>query len=267
MQVLTEAIRQIPADSRAKILIRIDGAGATHELLDAIGALNTTRRTVRFLAGWKITDADEVAIAALPATAWEDALHQDGTVNSACQVAELTGLNTRTGWPRRMRLLVRHTRPSRRRLAKLTALEKKTGWRYVIIATDIGRMRGVVGSHHPQWLDTLARHHADVEDQVRVGKAMGLSNLPSADWTVNSGWVLAANLAADLTAWMCLLGLHDIDGLADAEPDTLRYRLWHLPAKLVRHARRRILKISATWPWREAFLTCWQRLTALPAPT
>ncbi|MFD1502794.1 hypothetical protein ACFSIL_40890, partial [Streptosporangium lutulentum] len=54
---------------------------------------------------------------------------------------------------------------------------------------------------------------------------------------------------------------------ADAEPDTLRYRLWHLPAKLVRHARHRILKIRPNWPWREAFLTCWQRLTVLPAPT
>ncbi len=36
--------------------------------------------------------------------------------------------------------------------------------------------------------------------------------------------------------------------------------------KLVRHTRARVLKISRTWPWKEAFLTCWQRLCALPAP-
>ena len=41
-------------------------------------------------------------------------------------------------------------------------------------------------------------------------------------------------------------------------PDTLRYRIWHLPARLVRHARKRILKISPDWPWNEAFLICWQ---------
>jgi len=44
------------------------------------------------------------------------------------------------------------------------------------------------------------------------------------------------------------------------------YRLWHLPARLARHARRRVLKLSRTWPWKEAFLTCWQRLSVLPEP-
>ena len=88
----------------------------------------------------------------------------------------------------------------------------------------------------------------------------------SETWTVNCGWVLAANLAADLSAWCRLLGLYDQDDLKDAEPDTLRYRLWALPARLVRHARARVLKISRTWPWKDAFLACWRRLSALPAP-
>ena len=61
--------------------------------------------------------------------------------------------------------------------------------------------------------------------------------------------MLAANIAADLAAWCRLAGLYDCDDLKDAEPDTLRYRLWALPARLVRHARARVLKISRTWPW------------------
>jgi hypothetical protein len=77
--------------------------------------------------------------------------------------------------------------------------------------------------------------------------------------------VLAANIAADLTSWARLLGFRDQGDLRDADPDTLR--VWHLPARLVRHARKRILKISPDWPWKDAFLTCWQRLCALPAPT
>jgi hypothetical protein len=85
--------------------------------------------------------------------------------------------------------------------------------------------------------------------------------------TVNRGWVLVANLACDLNSWTRLLGLHDQPDLAHAEPDTLRYRLWHLPARLSRHARRRWLAISSTWPCRDAFTTCWQRLCQLPAPT
>lgn len=93
---------------------------------------------------------------------------------------------------------------------------------------------------------------------------MGLSNLPSKTWDVNVGWVLAANLAADLDAWTRLLGLHDEPGLALAEPEALRYRLWHMPARLVSHARRKILRIPADWPWADAFTTCWRRLMSLP---
>ncbi|MFC4610368.1 hypothetical protein ACFO9E_21525 [Streptomyces maoxianensis] len=59
-----------------------------------------------------------------------------------------------------------------------------------------------------------------------------MHNLPSQSWTVNRGWMLAANLAGDIEALTRLLGLHDRDDLADAEPDTLRYRLWHRPARL-----------------------------------
>ena len=147
-------------------------------------------------------------------------------------------------------------------------LEKKTGWRYSIICTNIpdtGIRRP--GSHHPQYIDVVHREHAVVETTASAtAKAMGLRNLPSKTWQVNCGWVLAANLAADLAAWCRLLGLYDCDDLKDAEPDTLRYRLLSLPARLVRHARARVLKISRTWPWKDAFLACWQRLCALPAP-
>ena len=53
--------------------------------------------------------------------------------------------------------------------------------------------------------------------------------------------------ACILLAWLKLLAL---DGdLARAEPKTLRYRLLHAAARLVRGGRRRTLKIAATWPW------------------
>jgi hypothetical protein len=87
-------------------------------------------------------------------------------------------------------------------------------------------------SHHPQFIDVLHRDHATVEtDGVRTAKTMGLRNLPpSKTRQVNKGWGLAANIAADLTAWARLLGFHDQEGLRDAKPDTLRYHIWHIPA-------------------------------------
>ena len=266
--VLEQAIAAIPAAFRAKILIRIDGAGATHELLERIQALNTTRRTVRFCVGWKITPVDEDAIAALPHDVWVPAVDQDGELQDDCHVAEVTGLNARmAGWPPGTRLIVRRSRPSRRHERKLTDFEKATGWRYQITAIDYARMRGVPGSHHPWFADVLYRQRGGAaEGRVRVNKAMGLANLPSQTWDVNVGWVLATNLAADLEAWTRLLGLHDEPELALAEPATLRYRLWHLPARLASHARRRILRIPADWPWATAFTTCWNRLVVLPDP-
>jgi hypothetical protein len=85
----------------------------------------------------------------------------------------------------------------------LTAFERATGWRYSIIVTDIpaaGRIGGLPGSHHAQFIDVLHRQHAVVGDGVRSAKSMGLGNLPSKTWQANCGWVLAANIAADLVA-------------------------------------------------------------------
>ena len=268
--VLTAAITQVPDRMRNKLLVRIDGAGASHDLIKHLLSLTARRRTVLFTCGWMITTADEAAIKILPASAWTAAVDQDGAVQKKTAVAEITRLTSRAaGWPDGLRWIVRRTKPSRRQMKNLTAFEKTTGWRYSIICTNIPDtgLKGVPGTGHPQYIDVLHRQHAVVEDRVRTNKAMGLRNLPSKTWAVNCGWVLAANIAADLAAWCQMLGLYDCDDLKDAEPQTLRFRLWHLPARLVRHARKRVLKISRTWPWKEAFTTCWQRLCALPALT
>lgn len=265
LRVLREALAQLPGTSTAKILVRVDGAGATHGLHQHLRDLNTMRRTVRFTTGWTLTSEDEKAIARLPEDAWETSINQDGSVQEGYFVAELTGLNRREGWIKGMRLIVRRVRPSGRHTRDLTAFEQATGWKYSIIATNISKMTRIAGSHQIQWLDALHRHHAVVEDRVRTNKAMGLHNLPSKSWTVNTAWMLTCNLAADLDAWLRLLALNDEPDLADAEPDTMRFRLYHLPARLSRHARCRWLRIEATWPWAGAFTTAWTRLTSLAA--
>jgi len=269
-EVLAAAIRQVPARFRAKILVRVDGAGASHDLIKHLLAMSSPRRILLFTCGWMITAADEDAIRKVPAGAWKPGTGQDGTAEEDKNVAEITGLMSRAGnWPDGLRWIARRVKPSRRHLRNLTDYEKKTGWKYSITCTNIPDtgIAGVPGSHHPQYIDVVHREHAVVEtDGVRAAKSMGLRNLPSKTWQVNCGWVLAANLAADLAAWTRLLGLYDCDDLKDAEPETLRYRLLSLPARLVRHARARVLKISRTWPWKDAFLACWLRLCALPAP-
>jgi hypothetical protein len=72
--VLGAAIRQIPSRMRSRLLVRVDGAGASHELITHLLSLSSRRRTVLFTCGWMITQADEQAIRLLPATAWQAAV-------------------------------------------------------------------------------------------------------------------------------------------------------------------------------------------------
>ncbi|MFD8393478.1 transposase [Streptomyces sp. NPDC059680] len=218
------------------------------------------------MTGWAINTADEDAIALLPESTWTAALRQDGTVHEvkgpdgerlSYQVAEITGVRDLTGWPEGTRLIVRRVKPSRRDLKKLTAFEQRTGWRYQIVATNIPAhhgLSGVPGSGQAWFIDCLYRDHAEVEDRVKAIK-VGLGLLPSKSWQLNAAWVLAATLAADLDAWTRLLVLHDEPDLAKAEPETTRMKLYHLPARLTAHARRRTLHLDRTWPWATAFTT------------
>jgi Transposase DDE domain group 1 len=224
---LSAALAQVPAPFRRKVIIRLDGAGASHAFIEHMMNLEIPDGALLFTCGWTITQTDEDDIRKIPAQAWKPCVDQDGHA------------------------------------------EEDTGWKYSIICTNIPDqgVEGVPGSRHAQFIDVLHRQHAVVEDGVRTGKAAGLRNLPSKSWRVNCGWTVAANIAADLQAWCRLLGLHGIEDLKDAEPDTLRHRLWHVPGRLVRHARRRTLKISRDWQWKDAFVTCWQRISALPAFT
>jgi hypothetical protein len=68
-EVLAAALRQVPARFRRKILVRVDGAGASHELVAHLLSLSSPRKTVLFTCGWMITAADEDAIGQVPAGA------------------------------------------------------------------------------------------------------------------------------------------------------------------------------------------------------
>jgi hypothetical protein len=72
-------------------------------------------------------------------------------------------------------------------------------------------------------------------------------------------------IACALLSWLKFLALGR--DLARAEPKTLRYRVLHAAARLARGARRRTLKVAATWPWAEEIITAWQRIQAIPHPT
>jgi hypothetical protein len=76
---------------------------------------------------------------------------------------------------------------------------------------------------------------------IRCGKQTGLCHLPSASIEVNRAWCVVATMAADLLCWLRL-----VCPLAKAEPKTLRYRLLHPAARIVRSQRKRRIRIPET---------------------
>ncbi|MEN3616205.1 IS1380 family transposase [Plantactinospora sp. ZYX-F-223] len=255
LDVLADAITQLPTAHRRHLLIRGDSAAATHKVLDWLTSLNTRRRRVEYSIGWSISDAERAAIGALPDTAWTPALAADGGVREGAQVAELTGLLTLTGWPEGARVIVRRERPHPG--AQLSLFEHRDGWRYTAFVTNTAV--GVL-----QWLEARHRAHARVEDRIRCAKDTGLGRLPSREFTINQAWCVAAAIAVDLIAWLQLIGC---DGdLAKAEPKRLRYRILHTAARLVHGQRRRWLRIPSRWPWTQQITTAFHRIAAIPAP-
>ncbi len=258
--VTDRALGQIPDAHRhgTPILVCADGAGATKPWL---AHLRRTREVegldLRFSVGFAMTTAVQAAILALPKQAWTPAIEAAGTLRDGADVAELTGWLgdlTAAGWPAGMRVLVRRERPHPG--AQLT-FSDADGWRFQIFATD-------TGAGQLAQLEARHRAHARVEDRIRCAKNTGLAHLPSRQLNVNTVWVELVGLACDLLAWTRLLLL---DGaLATAEPKQLRYRLLHVAARLVRSGRRLHLRIDRNWPWKDALVTAFTRLIALPLP-
>jgi Transposase DDE domain group 1 len=111
-------------------------------------------------------------------------------------------------------------------------------------------------------LELRHRQHARVEDRIRCGKATGLRNLPFDLWRRNAVWLELVLMACDLCCWAQALLLDGV--LRVAEPKTLRYRPWHTAARVVRHARRVIVRLRGTWPWAKALVAAFAQLRTLP---
>jgi cation diffusion facilitator CzcD-associated flavoprotein CzcO len=50
---------------------------------------------------------------------------------------------------------------------------------------------------------------------------------------------------------------------AHMRPKTLRYKILHAAARITGGARRRQLRIRATWAWAADIVTAWQRISAV----
>ena len=248
IELVDLALAQLPrSSSDLPVLVRSDSAGASTQL-----AWHLRDQGVQFSLGMQIDAHVREAVLAQPEGAWAPAVDAGGQIRHGAEVCELTGWIDLHTWPAGTRVICR--REDAHPGAQLR-FSDHDGHRFQVFLTDQTDSDVAV-------LELRHRQRARVEDRIRAAKATGLANLPFDRWHRNTVWLELVLTAQDLTAWAQALLL---DGeLAVAEPKTLRYRLWHVAARIVRHARRVILRLQRSWPWAIELARAFARLRALP---
>jgi len=249
VELVDLALAQLPTTSShtQPVLVRSDSAGGSSRL-----AWHLRQRGVGFSLGMQIDQHIREAILTQPEPVWTSAVDPGSQLRDGAEVCELTGWIDLGNWPAGTRMLCR--REDAHPGAQLRFTDHD-GHRFQVFVTD--QPDGDLAA-----LELRHRQRARVEDRIRGAKATGLSNLPFDLLRRNAVWLELVLAAQDLLCWAQALLL---DGeLAVAEPKTLRYRLWHVAARIVRHARRRILRLQRTWPWAVDLAWAFARLRALP---
>ena len=199
--MLREAFRQLPGHQPGvrpgkSVLVRTDGAGCTHQLIDWLVA-----QRVQYSIGYTLpTDAGEI-IEQIPAQCWTPAWDADGKPRDGAWVAELTGLLNLAGWPAGMRVIARKERPHPGAQLRITDVD---GHRVTAFATNTTTTSPAT---RLAALELRHRRRARCEDRIRIAKDTGLTNLPLHGFAQNQIWCAIVALAVDLTAWMQLLAL------------------------------------------------------------
>jgi hypothetical protein len=251
IDVAEQAVEQIPVEyiENIKLLLRVDTAGASHELLDW-----AREGRIEFSVGYDLTETVRAAILQIPDSDWVRALDQDGSPRPNGQVAELTGRLDLSTWPAGSRVIVRRERAHPGAQLSFTDHD---GHRFQAILTDqAGEIAALEREH---------RGRAHVEDHIRNDKDTGMRNLPFRDFEHNRVWLELVRIAHDLIAWTQRLLL--TGELARCEPKRLRYRILHVAARLAFHARTATLRLQANWPWTKDLTAAFTRLKALPPRT
>jgi hypothetical protein len=256
--VIRDALAQLPGHAGGRrpgrsVLIRVDGAGGTHGVIDWL-----TRRRLEYSVGFSLPgdlNSIQAKLATVPAAAWSPAYDADGRVRPGAWVAEVTGLFDLSGWPPGMRLIVRKERPHPGAQLRITDAD---GHRITAFVTNTSR--GQLAD-----LELRHRRRARAEDRIRCAKDTGLANLPLHDFAQNQIWCAIVALAGDLIAWMQTLALTG-HAARRWEPKRLRLRLLSIAGRLAATGRRTRLHLAQPAPFTGLALDGLRRLDARAAP-
>jgi len=241
-----------PAMVRRPVQVRTDSAGCTEFVW------HCRERNVGFAVVARSNASVHAAISRVvdDDDRWRPAVRQNGELRPGAAVAELTDLVDVSDWPAGTRLIVR--REPLHPGAQQT-LFPSLAFRYWGHYTDAPGDPDTTGG--PVARDVHMRAHAHVEDNIGRLKDSGARRFPFCDIDANRAWLALVCFADALVRWFQLLCL--TGPLAKAEPKTLRWAIWQAPARLVRHARRSIVRVLDGWPTATEILAAYERLALI----
>jgi hypothetical protein len=275
LRMLGRAKRLLP-DGHGQITVRGDSGFYAAELM-----MGLRKRRMRFTLSATRTSTMWAKLAEIPDAAWADAVDMRGA-----QVAELAF--TPEGWEHEpLRLIVRRVpvtaaellagSPKARRRKTIPPQQLQmvldgqldSTFAYSFIVSDIpATEKSAVEVEH------FHRQRAQIEERFKDAKlGQALRHLPSGKLAANHLWLCCALLALNVCAWVC-----DISPAAAASgaalddtplrrhAKTLRRILFCVPGRIVRSARRIVVRLPDGFPHFDLFNATYHAALALPGP-
>ncbi len=239
---LAETIGRVrSAGAAGQLTVRADSGFYAHEVVAVC-----RKQDVRFSITVRQHQSIRRLIEAIPEAAWTPIPYW---LAGGADVAETTYTpfaDQKDAAP--VRLIVRRVRPTPgSQLALLTLYDY-----HAFITDRTGDILALEADH---------RRHAEIENAIRDLKyGVGLNHLPSGRFAANGAWLAVQVIAHNLARWTARIGL----GQAIVTTKTLRRRLFGLPGRLTRSARRVTLHLPARWPWAVGFSAALARFRAIP---
>ncbi|MDQ4133231.1 MAG: IS1380 family transposase [Actinomycetota bacterium] len=260
LAVLDAAVTQLPAEVaaghrpgddaatvRREVRVRTDSAGCSRGFVWGCRA-----RNVGFTVVARRNEKVHAAISKVLADdrRWSPALHQDGDERPGAAVAELTDLVDLSDWPDGTRLIVRREplHPGAQQ-----SLFPSLAYRYWGHYTD--------SAGDAVSLDVAMRAHAHVEDVICRLRDSGFERFPFTDLDANRAWLALVCFSDVLVRWFQLLCC--VGRWQQAAPKSLRWSLWHSPARVVRKAGRWVVRLLDGWPTADLLLDAYRRIALL----
>jgi hypothetical protein len=259
VEVLGAALAQLPVSVSAghhdgdestpsrQVIARADNAGCTREFLAACRARHvnfcvTARSNAQIQSAiYTVSQREEL---------WQPSRTQRGELREGAAVCEVTDYLNLRKMPSGTRCIVRREplHPGAQR-----SLFPSDEFRYWGFYTDC--------DGDPVELDISMRAHAHVEDHIQRLKESGLTRFPFTNFEANANWLMAVAMAGDLVRWFQLLCL---DGSwKGARPKALRWEIFHAPGRIVRGARRVVVRLLDGWPTARQLLHAYGQIVLL----